>query len=85
MASIVDSVTHIVLIIDTTLRLFIPSQVRKMTPKLRQICGCELCIITKNMNNDLNISRTRPVKDFQQKYVGRHTGKILFITTSDAH
>ena len=38
--SLVDSVTHKVLISDTTLRSFIPPQVRKMTPKLCQICGC---------------------------------------------
>ena len=35
--SVVDSVTHKFLIIDTTLRSFIPPQVWKMTPKLRQI------------------------------------------------
>ena len=31
--SVVDSVKHKVLIIDITLRSFIPPQVRKMTPK----------------------------------------------------
>ena len=35
LASVSDSVTQKFLISDTTLRLFIPPQVRKMTPKLR--------------------------------------------------
>ena len=47
--SVVDSVTHKLMICDKTLRLFIPTQVRKMTPKLRQICGCEICIIPNHM------------------------------------
>ena len=40
--SVVDLVTHKVLISDTTLRPFIPPQVRKTTPRLRHICGCEI-------------------------------------------
>ena len=55
LVSVVDSVTQKLLIIDKTLRLFIPPQVRKMTPKLRHICGCELYIISKYMQIDLNI------------------------------
>ena len=47
--SVFDSVTHKLMICDKTLRLFIPTQVRKMTPKLRQICGCEICIISNHM------------------------------------
>ena len=41
LTSVVDYVTQKVLISDTALRSFIPPQVRKMTPKLRQICRCE--------------------------------------------
>ena len=62
-ASVVDYVTHKVLIRDTTLMLFIPPQVRKMPPKLRQICGCEICIIPKDMQIDLHIFRTIIVTD----------------------
>ena len=40
--SIVDSVTQKVLISDKTLRTFIPPQVRKMTPKLHHIFGCDI-------------------------------------------
>ena len=39
---VVDSEKHKLLISDTTLRSFIPLQVRKMTSKLRHICRCEL-------------------------------------------
>ena len=80
--NVVDSMTHKVMISDTTLRLFIPSQVRKMTPKLRQICGCELCIITKYMQIYLNIPRTRLVTYLQNTSVEIHTHNSLFITTS---
>ena len=60
---LVDSVTHKVLIIDTTLRSFIPPQVRKITPRLRKICGCEICIIPKDMCIDLNILIKNTVTD----------------------
>ena len=61
LASLVEPVTQKVLISDTTLKLFIPPQVRKMSHKLRQICGCELCIITKDIHIDLNRFKTKPV------------------------
>ena len=38
LASVVGSVAQKLLMSDTTLRLFIPSQVRKVNTKLRQIC-----------------------------------------------
>ena len=52
--SVFDSVPQKALISDTTLRSFIPPQVRKMTHRLCQICGCELCIIPKDMQIDLD-------------------------------
>ena len=75
--SAVDSVTHKLLISDTTSRSFSPPHVRKITPKLRQICGCVICIITKDMHIDLNIFRTRLVTYLQQNSVGRHTRLVL--------
>ena len=42
-----DSETQKFLIIDTTLRSFIPPQIRKMSPRLRHICGCKIFIISK--------------------------------------
>ena len=83
--SVVDSVTPKLLISNTILRSFISPRVCKMTPKLRQIFRCELCIIIKDMHIGLNIFRTILVTDLQQKSVGRHTHKSLFSSTSAAH
>ena len=83
--SVVDSATKKLLIKYTALRYFIPPQISKMTHKLRHICRYELCIIPKDTQLDLNISRTRIVTDLQQKYIRRHTNSSLFSTKSDAH
>ena len=56
-----------------------------MTPKLRQICGCDIFIIPEGMNIDLIRFSTRPLIYLQQNSAGRHTRNILFITTSYAH
>ena len=85
LAGVVDSMTLKVLISYTTLRSFIPPQVHKMTPKLCQVCECELCIIPKYMHIGLNIFRTIIVTYLQQKYVGIHMHNILFNTTSDSY
>ena len=60
---VADSAKNKVLISDTTLRSFIPPQVCKMTPRLHQICGYEICIITKDIQIDLKRSTTRLVTD----------------------
>ena len=83
--SVGDYVTQKVPINGTTLRSFIPPQVRKITPRLRQICGCELFIITKDMQIDLNIFRTRLVTDLHYKSVGIHKHNSLFSIKSAAH
>ena len=79
------SVKQKLLISDTTLRSFVPPQVRKITPELRQICGCEICVIPKDIHFYLNKFRTRPVTYLQHNYVGRHTRFFLFSTISTAH
>ena len=73
LAILFDSMTHKLMIIYTTLRSFIPSKVRKMTPKLCQICRHELCIILKDIQISLNIFITRLVSYLQHKYAERHT------------
>ena len=82
---VVDYVTQKVLISDTTLRSFILPQVPKSTPKLRQLCGCELCIIPKDMQVDINGSRTRVIIYLQQTSFGIHTFNSLFSATSAAY
>ena len=79
LVSVVDSITHKFLISDTKLRSFIPTQVRKMNPKFYQICGCDICIITKDVQIYLNIFIIRPVIYLQHKYVGRHTRNIFLV------
>ena len=81
--SVVDYVTQKVLISDTILRSFMPPQVRKMTPKLHQIYGCDIFITPKYMQIYLNRFRTIILIYLQHKYFGRHKRNILFITTSD--
>ena len=55
--------THKLLISDTELRSFTPPQVRKMTPKLIQICGCEIFIVPKDVKIDLDRFRKIIVSD----------------------
>ena len=62
---VVDYITYKVLIKETTLRSYIPPQVRKMTPKLHQICRCEIFIIQKDIHANLNRFRTIIVTDLQ--------------------
>ena len=81
--SLADSVTQKVLIIDTTLKSFIPPQVHKMNPKLLQIWVCDICIIPKDMHIDFNLFIIKLVTYLQQKSVGRHTLNRAFSTTSD--
>ena len=85
LSGVAGFMTHKLLISDKILKSFIPPQVRKMSPKLRQICVCELCIIPKDMQIDLNRFITRLVTYLQKNYVGSYKHNISFITTSAAH
>ena len=64
---VVYSMTKIALISDTSLSSFITPKVSKMTPRLRQICGCDICIIPKDMHIDLDRFRTNIVTHLQKK------------------
>ena len=79
LASVVDYVTHKEFISNTTLRLFIQPQVSKRTNKLRQIWGCDICIIPKDLQIDLNIFRTILITDLQQKSIRRHTYTTVYL------
>ena len=56
-----------------------------MTPRLRQICGYELCIIPLDIKTDLNRFITTLVTYLQHNSFRRHTCNSLFSTTSAAH
>jgi hypothetical protein len=45
------------LISDTALRALLPPQVRTMTERYKQMCGCEICIVVRSMQSSLNIYR----------------------------
>ena len=80
--SVVDSMINRVMIRDTPLRYFIIPNVRKMTPRLRHICGCEIFMIPKDTYIDLNIFKTKLVSELQQNSVDRHTHNSAYIPTS---
>ena len=52
-----------------------------MTPKSSHICRCDICIIPKDKQIDLNRYRTKLITYLQQKSGGRHTRNSLFSTT----
>ena len=63
--SVAYSMTKRALISDTRLSSFIPPKVSKMTTRLRQICGCDICIIPKDVHIDFDIFRTNIVTYLQ--------------------
>ena len=50
-----------------------------------QICGYELCIISKDIQIDLNLLITNIVTSLQQNSIGRHTHNSAYSSTSTAH
>ena len=56
-----------------------------MNLKLRQISGCGIYIIPKDIRVYLNIFRTILVTYLQQRYFGIHIRNSLFSTKSSAH
>jgi hypothetical protein len=47
---------------DTALRALLPEQARKMTPRHKQMCGCEVCIQIRSLQQSLNAWRHRKLK-----------------------
>ena len=47
---------------DTALRALLPEQAREMTPRHKQMCGCEVCIQIRHHQNDLNAWRHRKLR-----------------------
>ena len=45
------------LISDTSLNSLMPPHVKKMSNKYKMMCGCEICILIKGMQKDLNAYR----------------------------
>ena len=45
------------IISDTGFRALLPSYIKPMTDKYKQMCGCEVCILVTSLQNDLNSYR----------------------------
>ena len=73
------------LISDTPLSLFIPSEVHQMIPELRQTCKCEIFLVCKYIHIYVKVSITKIVSYLKQKYVVRHILNSKFSTTCYAH
>ena len=82
-----DSATKKVLVSDTKLNLFIPPQVCKMNIRLRQICGCKICIIPKYMQIVLNRFITNIASFLQQgsNWRNKHTTRIKCFQMVDVY
>ena len=55
------------LISDTSLNSLMPPNVKKMSNKYKMMCGCEICILVKGMQNDLNAYRLLLLRKFENK------------------
>jgi hypothetical protein len=55
-----------VVISDTALRYLAPPQLRKMTARHKQMCGCEMCITIRSLQLSLNAFRVRYARTLQK-------------------
>ena len=62
-----------VLISDTALRSLIPPNIKKMSDKYKEMCGCEICIMAKSHQSDLNAYRLYMLKRMQKSKVDTNT------------
>ena len=51
-----------IIIRDTALRAHLPKNLKKMTPRYKQICCCEICAIPKSLTLSLNSWHDRRMK-----------------------
>ena len=52
-----------IIISDTALRYLLPPQLKKMTEKHKQMCGCEICLIGDSHQKSINARRWRLKRD----------------------
>ena len=66
------------IISDSTLRLLVPPQLKKMSARYKIMCGCECCISAKNIHSPLLSWRDRylkKLKDQSQNAQSRSSGE----------
>ena len=54
-----------IIISDTSLRYLLPPQLKRMTEKHKQMCGCEVCLIGDSHQKTLNAFRVRHKRDLR--------------------
>ena len=65
LAEAIDAIDGKELISDTRLRSLIPPFFKPMTESMRQVCGCEMCIIIERHQTCLNEFRRRQLKKLE--------------------
>jgi uncharacterized protein YciW len=56
-----------VIISDSVLRCLLPPQLRKMTARHKQMCGCEVCLTVIGMQQSLNAWRHRLLRKLKDE------------------
>ena len=64
------------LVSDTALRSLIPPNIKYMTTMYKQMCGCEICIMSKSLQNDLNQYRLMMLRRLEKSCVDKEEYKI---------
>jgi hypothetical protein len=62
-----DSTSRKVIISDTALRYLLPPQLKPMTEKHKQMCGCETCLVPDSHQKTLNAWRSRHKREMTAK------------------
>ena len=57
------------IISDTGFRALIPSYIKPMSDKYKQMCGCEICILAISLQNDLNSYRLSHLRRLQRSRI----------------
>ena len=57
------------IISDTGFRALLPSYIRPMTDKYKQMCGCEVCILAIILQNDLNSYRLTHLRRLEKSRI----------------
>ena len=65
-----------VLISDTAFRSLIPPNIKKMSNKYKQMCGCEICIMAKSHQLDLNAYRLSLLRRLEKSGIDREKSRL---------
>ena len=57
------------IISDTGFRALLPSYIKPMTDKYKQMCGCEVCILAISLQNDLNSYRLTHLRRLEKSRI----------------